>query len=117
VQQKLEHIRTSASSAAKERLANVVKKSRKGPKKTLDPQVDIAVWDFGGQWSFYSTHTLFLSLRGIYLVIVDLSKPLEAPIEHGCPVDSSGLHDLDGLGTACTKYMISTVWVRRVHSI
>jgi GTPase SAR1 family protein len=36
---------------------------------------DVSIWDFGGQEEFYSTHSVFLGARAVYLMVVDLSKP------------------------------------------
>ncbi|KAJ8307115.1 hypothetical protein KUTeg_015199 [Tegillarca granosa] len=52
----------------------------------------ISVWDFGGDFIFYTTHQTFLSSRGIYLVVLDISKTLfDAFKDRDCSVDISGL--------------------------
>ncbi|XP_052819911.1 uncharacterized protein LOC128245722 [Mya arenaria] len=43
----------------------------------LSSQVYVSFWDFAGQSTYYSTHQAFLSPRAVYLVLFDLSKPLE----------------------------------------
>ncbi|XP_060600602.1 uncharacterized protein LOC132754032 [Ruditapes philippinarum] len=42
---------------------------------------DLQFWDFGGQFIFYATHTLFHSKTSVYLVVFDLTKPLSAIVE------------------------------------
>jgi hypothetical protein len=69
----------------------------------VDDQIDISIWDFGGQWSFYSTHSVFLGPRGLYVVVLDLSKSLDDDIELDCPVDVEGVKNLTGK----SKYLFS----------
>ncbi|XP_060564052.1 uncharacterized protein LOC132723369 [Ruditapes philippinarum] len=38
---------------------------------------ELSLWDFGGQYIFYATHTLFHSARAIYLLVFDLSCGLD----------------------------------------
>lgn len=35
------------------------------------------IWDFGGQQIYYTSHQTFLSRRAIYLLVVDMNKPLD----------------------------------------
>ena len=39
------------------------------------------VWDFAGQPVYYATHPLFLTQRGVYLLVYDLSRSLQARAE------------------------------------
>ena len=34
----------------------------------------ISVWDFGGQFVFYSTHQMFLTHRAIYILVFNISQ-------------------------------------------
>ncbi|XP_020625500.1 uncharacterized protein LOC110062895 [Orbicella faveolata] len=43
-------------------------------KEVDDEDIYSTVWDFGGQFVYYVTHPLFLTARGIYLLIYDLSQ-------------------------------------------
>ena len=46
-----------------------------------DSAFKFSFWDFAGQNVFYTTHQTFLSHRAIYLLVLDLTRPLHAPIE------------------------------------
>ncbi|XP_078692558.1 uncharacterized protein LOC144922563 [Branchiostoma floridae x Branchiostoma belcheri] len=41
----------------------------------------ISIWDFGGQEIFYSTQQVFYTHRAIYGMVLDLTKPLDSPVE------------------------------------
>ena len=38
---------------------------------------DISVWDFGGQFVFYTTHQMFLSSRAIYILVNNMSQNID----------------------------------------
>ena len=42
-----------------------------------DPGATFTIWDFGGQYVYYTSHQTFLSNRAIYLLTLDMSKPLD----------------------------------------
>lgn len=70
----------------------------------------ISVWDFGGDFIFYTTHQTFLSTRGIYLVVVDITKTLFDEFKDGdCYVDISGLKYLK-MG----EYVV--FWLNSIHT-
>ncbi|XP_071148270.1 uncharacterized protein [Mytilus edulis] len=51
-----------------------------GKKKLHQKKIaPVIIWDFGGQYVFYSTHQTFLTYRAIYLVVVDGSRTLDEP--------------------------------------
>ncbi|KAH3864067.1 hypothetical protein DPMN_027080 [Dreissena polymorpha] len=67
--------------------------------KTLK-EITVSVWDFVGQTLYYSTHQFFLNKRSIYLVLMDMTKPLDEDVK-----------ELDGSGIWCglvydCKYLI-----------
>ena len=39
------------------------------------------LWDFAGQHLYYASHPIFFSLRGIYVLVYNLSKPINAIAE------------------------------------
>ncbi|XP_078608281.1 uncharacterized protein LOC144880137 isoform X2 [Branchiostoma floridae x Branchiostoma japonicum] len=41
----------------------------------------ISIWDFGGQEIFYSTQQVFYTHRAIYGMTMDLTKPIDNPVE------------------------------------
>lgn len=49
--------------------------------KESDQTAVFRIWDFGGQQVYYTSHQTFLSGRAIYLVVMDITKPLDAEIE------------------------------------
>ena len=49
------------------------------------------VWDFAGQHVYYAAHSVFLSSRAVYIVVHNLSKPLNAPAQ---PCARQGTHDV-----------------------
>lgn len=50
------------------------------------------MWDFGGQFVFYSTHQMFLTDRGIYILITDMSQHIEDIVHDDMPYfDCSGI--------------------------
>ncbi|XP_060589759.1 uncharacterized protein LOC132744967 [Ruditapes philippinarum] len=55
--------------------------SRLLPYDPLDADGDVHFWDFGGQFVFYATHTLFHSKASVYLMVFDLTKSLSDVIE------------------------------------
>ncbi|XP_053388747.1 uncharacterized protein LOC128551850 [Mercenaria mercenaria] len=52
---------------------------------------DLSVWDFAGQYAFYSTHQVFLSRRCVYLLVTDMSKLMEDIVQ-----DDDCFPDCDG---------------------
>ncbi|XP_013418702.1 probable serine/threonine-protein kinase pats1 [Lingula anatina] len=40
----------------------------------------LTLWDFGGQYVFYTTHQTFLTWRAVYLLVFDLTKELNDPV-------------------------------------
>ena len=43
--------------------------------------VNMDIWDFAGQHLYYASHPIFLSSRALYILVHNLSKPLNAPAE------------------------------------
>ena len=56
-----------------------------------DPLVTLELWDFAGQHLYYASHPVFFSPRGVYLLVHNLSKRLDAPAE---PCVRQGTHDI-----------------------
>ena len=43
--------------------------------------VKMDIWDFAGQHLYYASHPIFLSQRALYILVHNLSKPLDATAE------------------------------------
>ena len=56
-----------------------------------DRVVTVELWDFAGQHLYYASHPVFFSPRGVYVLVHNLSKPLDALAE---PCVRQGLHDI-----------------------
>ena len=46
-----------------------------------EKEVVVTVWDFAGQHVYYASHSVFLSLRAVYVLVHNLSKDLRAQAE------------------------------------
>ena len=44
-------------------------------------EVILTLWDFAGQHLYYATHSVFLSMRAVYILVYNLSKGLSAQAE------------------------------------
>ena len=56
-----------------------------------ESQVTMDIWDFAGQHLYYASHPIFLSSRALYILVHNLSKPLNAPAE---PCVRQGITDM-----------------------
>ena len=56
-----------------------------------DPFVTLELWDFAGQHLYYASHPVFFSPRGVYVLVHNLSKRLDAVAE---PCVRQGTHDI-----------------------
>ena len=57
--------------------------SLKAHEQYENPEYRFDFWDFGGQELYYTSHQTFLTQRGIYLVIVDLTQPPDKELDTG----------------------------------
>ncbi|XP_053389218.1 uncharacterized protein LOC123533163, partial [Mercenaria mercenaria] len=72
-----------------------------------DVELSFDMWDFGGQYIFYATHTLFHSRKALYLLVVDLSSPLDKiVIDNEFPAES---------GEKNMAYFIK-FWIESIHA-
>ena len=53
--------------------------------------VTLDLWDFAGQHLYYASHPVFLSSRAVYILVHNLSKPLNTPAK---PCVRQGTHDV-----------------------
>ena len=56
-----------------------------------DPFVTLELWDFAGQHLYYASHPVFFSPRGVYVLVHNLSKRLDALAE---PCVRQGTHNI-----------------------
>lgn len=80
-----------------------------------ESSIRIDLWDFAGQHLYYASHTLFLSLRAIYLLVHNLSKAVN---DVSMPCVRKGLYDIvlenpDGE----TNLENLQSWLATVHNI
>lgn len=47
----------------------------------LKSDTNVSLWDFAGQYIYYATHQIFLTRRSVYLLVFDLSRPLNYAID------------------------------------
>ena len=82
---------------------------------TQKKETVIDIWDFAGQHVYYATHPIFFTSRGIYLVVYNLSKPLDAPAQ---PCVRQGTHDIS-LDNASGETNLQNLesWLVSIHSI
>ncbi|KAK3577279.1 hypothetical protein CHS0354_008372 [Potamilus streckersoni] len=71
----------------------------------------LTVWDFAGQYVFYTTHQTFLTSRAIYLLVTDLSQHLSDIV-----IDNECFFDIDGI-KLCKVHEFVEVWLNSIHSI
>ncbi|XP_045171623.1 uncharacterized protein LOC123533811 [Mercenaria mercenaria] len=85
--------------------AEALKTNPASPQQERQTVFDI--WDFGGQYIFYATHTIFHSKRAIYLLVFDLTLDLNQCIsDEKHPTDSEHRN---------MKYFIQ-FWMSSIHS-
>lgn len=59
--------------------------------KQKESKVTVDLWDFAGQHLYYASHPVFLSSRAIYILVHNLSKPLDALAQ---PCVRQGTHNI-----------------------
>ena len=57
-----------------EDIATLVEKMLEEDERKEDEEIHSILWDFGGQSVYYSTHSIFLSAKAIYILVCDLSR-------------------------------------------
>jgi len=83
--------------------------------KVENEDVHSVLWDFAGQSVYYTTHPLFLTSRGIYLLVYDLSQN---PFEKAKPVVRQGMYRklLDNFGSK-TNFDYLDYWMSSISSL
>ena len=86
--------RTDTSEDLRNDVMEIVVQYLQGRKLESDIQAkeySLSVWDFAGQHLYYASHSVFLSLRAVYVLVHNLSKDLSAQAE---PCDRQGTLDV-----------------------
>ena len=75
----------------------------------------IDIWDFAGQHMYYASHPIFLSQRALYILVHNLSKPLDAAAE---PCVRQGSNDVKLENPNNETNMENLLsWLATVHSV
>ncbi|KAL3888019.1 hypothetical protein ACJMK2_000403, partial [Sinanodonta woodiana] len=78
--------------------------------KNIENYAAVSVWDFAGQYPFYSTHQMFLTSRAIYLLVIDLSQQITDLIKDDkCFLDAKGINPRQVLD-------LFQIWMNSIHS-
>ncbi|KAL3887731.1 hypothetical protein ACJMK2_000124 [Sinanodonta woodiana] len=78
--------------------------------KDIEKYAALSIWDFAGQYTFYTTHQAFLTSRAIYLLVIDLSQQITDFIQDDkCFLDAEGikLHKV---------FDLIQIWMNSIHS-
>ncbi|KAL3889408.1 hypothetical protein ACJMK2_001752 [Sinanodonta woodiana] len=70
----------------------------------------LGLWDFAGQYVFYTTHQTFMTSRAIYLLVIDLSQQITDLIK-----DDECFIDMEGIKQYQVHDFIE-IWLNSVHS-
>ncbi|KAL3862502.1 hypothetical protein ACJMK2_008462, partial [Sinanodonta woodiana] len=67
--------------------------------KSVVEYATLAMWDFAGQYVFYTTHQAFLTSRAVYLLVINLNQQVTDLVKDDCFLDVEGIkprkvHDL-----------------------
>ncbi|KAL3889374.1 hypothetical protein ACJMK2_001718, partial [Sinanodonta woodiana] len=70
----------------------------------------LGLWDFAGQYVFYTTHQTFMTSRAIYLLVIDLSQQITDLIkDYECFIDMEGIKQYQ-------VHDFIEIWLNSVHS-
>ncbi|KAL3888894.1 hypothetical protein ACJMK2_001254, partial [Sinanodonta woodiana] len=69
----------------------------------------LTLWDFAGQYVFYTTHQTFLTRRAIYLLVIDLSQQVTDLVDDECYIDAKGIQ-------LCKVHELVEIWLNSIHS-
>ncbi|KAK3611907.1 hypothetical protein CHS0354_013971 [Potamilus streckersoni] len=78
-------------------------------KQDISKYAYLTIWDFAGQYAFYTTHQMFLTRRAIYLLVSDASGMASDIVEDECYFDSEGLKK-------CKVHDLVEIWLNYIHS-
>ncbi|KAK3575825.1 hypothetical protein CHS0354_020948 [Potamilus streckersoni] len=93
---------------AMKEMLKLVQKNVDKLKKDLGKYAPLTIWDFAGQYAFYTTHQMFLSRRAIYLLVSDISGHVDDLVEDECYFDRKGI-------LKCRVHELVEVWLNSIH--
>ena len=77
--------------------------------------INVDLWDFAGQHLYYASHPVFFSLQAIYLLVFNLSKPLNKLAEPYVRQGRSSYRLDNPSGETNIENLLS--WLATVHNI
>ncbi|KAL3854519.1 hypothetical protein ACJMK2_013784, partial [Sinanodonta woodiana] len=77
--------------------------------KSIEEYAKLGIWDFAGQYVFYTTHQTFLSYRALYLLVIDLSQQMTELVKDECFIDTAGMK-------LCQVQETIDTWMNLIHS-
>ncbi|KAK3584437.1 hypothetical protein CHS0354_006056 [Potamilus streckersoni] len=93
-------------------LREMLKLLQQNPRKAkqdVSKYARLTIWDFAGQYAYYTTHQMFLTKRAIYLLVSDVSRDVSALVEDDCYFDSEGI-------MKCKVRDLVEIWMNSIHS-
>ncbi|KAL3892357.1 hypothetical protein ACJMK2_004570 [Sinanodonta woodiana] len=90
-------------------LLNAVNKSAYVLGENRENFATLTLWDFAGQFVFYTTHQTFLTRRAIYLLVTDLGQQVTDIVNDECFFDREGMQ-------LCKVHDLAEVWLNSIHS-
>ncbi|KAK3590784.1 hypothetical protein CHS0354_038722 [Potamilus streckersoni] len=91
-------------------ILHLVNKNTDKLEKNIEEYAALAMWDFAGQYVFYTTHQTFLTNRAIYLLVIDLSQQVTDLIK-----DDECFLDIEGM-KLCKVHDMIEIWLNSIHS-
>ncbi|KAL4239529.1 hypothetical protein ACF0H5_000343 [Mactra antiquata] len=105
----LEDFSSTLENSAVEELMHKVTEIMSNPKVSKD--IRVSLWDFAGQYIYYSTHHFFLNHRSIYLLLMDVSKPLNDLAGDSSVFPVTGFTDEDFTCLEVFKFWLRSIYM------
>ncbi|KAL3889508.1 hypothetical protein ACJMK2_001846, partial [Sinanodonta woodiana] len=90
-------------------MLQVVKENPDKLKQDVRKYARLTILDFAGQYSFYTTHQMFLTRRAIYLMVLNVSEQITDGVKDDCYLDTAGK-------IKCKVQELFEIWMNSVHS-
>ncbi|KAK3582802.1 hypothetical protein CHS0354_035739 [Potamilus streckersoni] len=76
--------------------------------KSVVEYAALAMWDFAGQYVFYTTHQAFLTSSAVYLLVIDLNQQVTDLVKDDCFLDVEGIKP-------CKVHDLVEIWFNSIH--